>query len=131
MRPTYDKGVYSGFTSYEADFEEDGHVMHENDLTIEGYMIEDEINEANVITGDPLTGYIDDCCCIYCKQSQDRTRARWHVPNFLYNPVVQREEAIRHDERMLRVGVAMRPRDIIRQDTIEVHPSPWKATTTI
>ena len=68
--------MFSRFANGDADFDDCGHVTHENDWTIEGYMIEDDEGflqwnaqqsmENNYPEENNEYGYIDDYYCMYC-----------------------------------------------------------------
>jgi hypothetical protein len=123
----YSKGVFSRFANDNADFEDRGHVTHENDWTIEGYMIEtdegtQQWNDQQAMANNypeenNIFGYVDDYHCRYCGTWQEMTRKQWHEPNCLHNPVIQKDKAFRNDEWMIAIGVnRMRPRDVTRRD---------------
>jgi hypothetical protein len=129
----YSRGEYSRFANDDADFEDRGHLGHESDWKIDGFIIETDEgiqqweDQQEIATSNPedftrLYGYVDDYLCRHCGKWQETTRMRWHEPSCLHNPLIQesirsRKRAFRNDEWMIASGVnLMRPRDVTRWD---------------
>ena len=127
----YSRGEYSRFANDDADFEDRGHLGHESDWKIDGFIIETDEgiqqweDQQEIATSNPedLTSiHVDDYLCRHCGKWQETTRMRWHEPSCLHNPLIQesirsRKRAFRNDEWMIASGVnLMRPRDVTRWD---------------